>query len=261
MHGTGNDFLMIDNFKKTIILLPQQITDICKRNFGVGADGVILVEPGKNGGDCFMNYINADGSFAEMCGNGARCTADFMVRFKNFKNPILNLETYGGIRPVQILKNHKYTVNMGKPEFAPHPNFPSASKNIGGTDWHFVSMGNPHAVGFFDSEMTIDEKLEILGEQIENNTSLFPRKINVNFVAQKGENHFIVKTYERGSGPTLSCGTGASASFSWIIKSKKSCGKIQIDVPGGELFFEYNGQKEILMTGSSKIVFSGKVEI
>lgn len=261
MHGTGNDFVMIDNFSGKIKLAGQDVVSLCHRNFGIGADGVILVEPGRDGGDCFMNYINADGSFAEMCGNGTRCTADYMVRFKNFSKPILELDTYGGRRQIQVLPNHQYTVNMGKPGFAPHPDFPDTAQNIGNTDWHFASMGNPHAVGVFTSESEIDAKLLNLGAEIECDIALFPNKINVNFVVARGDNHFVVKTYERGAGPTLACGTGAAASFAWLQKLGLSNGKTQIDVPGGTLWFEYTNAGEILMTGPSAVSFQGELSV
>lgn len=261
MHGAGNDFVMIDNLKGEITLTPEQVASICHRNFGVGADGVILVEAGRDGGDCFMNYINADGSFAEMCGNGTRCTADFMVRLKGFDKNIVELDTYGGRRQIQVLENHQYTVNMESALFAPHPDFPDDSQLINGTDWHFASMGNPHAVGVFPSEEAIDEFLPSLGAEIESDTDLFPHKINVNFVAQRGANHFVVKTFERGAGPTLACGTGASASFAWLDKLNLTTGKTQLDVPGGTLFFEFNEAGEILMTGPSAVSFSGVLRI
>lgn len=256
-HGTGNDFVMIENIKGEYALNPQQISKICDRHFGIGADGVILVESGKRGGDLFMNYWNADGSPAEMCGNGTRCTAHFVKEILNFDKKVLNLETRSGIKKIDILENHQFTVNMGKPDFENFSDFPRNSKIIGGIQWHFTSMGNPHAVGFFDSESNIDNQLETLGSEIESNTDLFPNKINANFVCKKGGNHFIVKTYERGAGPTLACGTGASASFAWIMALGKSEGKTKIEVPGGVLYFEFNDEGEILMTGPSEQVFVG----
>lgn len=259
MHGTGNDFVMIDNMDKSITLTPPQVAEICHRNFGVGADGVILVESGREGGDCFMNYINADGSFAEMCGNGTRCTADFMVRYKRFQKPILALDTYGGRKSINVLKDHQYTVNMGIPVFAPHKDFPNEEQQIDGITWHFASMGNPHAVGFYGSEEKLDQALALTGASLEGNTDLFPNKINVNFVFKRGTNHFVVKTYERGAGLTMACGTGASASFAWMAKLGYIQGRTKVDVPGGTLYFEFNDAGEILMTGPSAVSFEGEM--
>ncbi len=258
-HGTGNDFVMIKNLDRTINLSPDEVKKICDRHFGIGADGVILVENGTEGGDLFMNYINADGSLAEMCGNGTRCTAHFAKEILNFKGNILQLETRAGIKGIKISKDNLFTVNMGQPNFEKFSDFPKSSQNIGGIEWNFTSMGNPHAVGFCSTETEIDQKILSLGSEIESNTILFPNKINVNFVCQKSDNYFIVKTFERGAGITLSCGTGASASFAWIVKLVKAKGKIEIEVPGGTLFFEFNQKKEILMTGSSEMVFEGKI--
>ncbi len=261
MHGTGNDFVMIDNLDGLITLSPIQVRHICDRHFGIGADGVILVEKGRDEGDVFMNYYNADGSLAEMCGNGSRCTAHFMKVFKGFLGQILNLETRAGIKQISIKENDLFMVNMGVLVFAPHPDFPETTQQIGGVDWDFASIGNPHAVGFFDSEDEVDEVLNSLGARIESNTNLFPSKINVNFVYPIGENHFGVKTFERGSGLTLACGTGASASFAWILKWGKAEGNVKISVQGGTLYFQYNEKGEILMTGPSEISFEGKLKL
>lgn len=261
MHGAGNDFVMIDNLSGEIELSAEQVVKLCHRNLGVGADGVILVEAGREGGDCFMNYINADGSFAEMCGNGTRCTADFMVRFKAFDKSTLELDTYGGRKQIKVLENHEYTVNMGAPVFAPHRDLPEASFEAGGVTWYGASMGNPHGVGFYETESEIDKVLLTLGAQLESDTNHFPNKANINFVASRGKNHFIVKTYERGAGPTLACGTGASASFAWLSKLNKTKGKTRLDVPGGALFFEFNEADEILMTGPSAVSFFGDLSV
>lgn len=261
MHGTGNDFIMIDNFDGSITLSQKQVQNLCDRHFGIGADGVILVEKGSNGADAFMNYYNADGSLAEMCGNGSRCTAHFMKEFKEFDHSLLKLETRAGMKRIVIEENGLFTVNMGQPELGPHSDFPETSQNIGGVTWEFVSMGNPHAVGFFERERAVDNVLLSLGAQIESNTALFPNKINVNFVYPIAQNHFGVKTFERGSGPTQACGTGASASFAWLLKWGKAEGAVKILVPGGRLTFQYNEMDEILMTGPSEIVFKGEVPL
>jgi len=121
MHGTGNDFVMVDNLDGKIKLSADEVVKICDRHFGIGADGIILVESSTKG-DAFMNYINADGSFAEMCGNGTRCTAYFMKKFKKFRHKILDLETRSGVKKIQIRENNLFTVNMGSlkiPHFFP----------------------------------------------------------------------------------------------------------------------------------------------
>jgi diaminopimelate epimerase len=261
-HGTGNDFIMIENLDKKIKLSSKEISQLCNRHFGIGADGLILIEKGQNGGDFFMNYYNSDGSTAEMCGNGTRCTAHFAMDLLNFPGKILKLETRSGIKEIIKTDDNLYCVNMGKPNFTLFTDFPNSAKTLHGTEWQFASMGNPHAVGFFPTETEINEKIKTLGAKIEGDTANFPHKINVNFISQQGENHFIVKTYERGAGPTLACGTGASASFAILKKVWHKISNDQpvgLDVPGGTLFFSFNQVGEILMTGPSAKVFSGEI--
>jgi diaminopimelate epimerase len=263
-HGTGNDFIMIENLDKKIELSSKKIAELCDRHFGIGADGLILVEKGQNGGDFFMNYYNSDGSTAEMCGNGTRCTAHFAINYLNFPGKILQIETRSGTKEIIKTDDNLYQVNMGKPDFTAFADFPNSAKILHNTEWHFASMGNPHAVGFFPTETEIDEKIKTIGAKIESDTNNFPNKINVNFVCQQGENHFIVKTYERGAGATLACGTGASASFAILKKVWNKITnnqKVRLDVPGGTLFFTFNESEEILMTGPSVEVFSGKISI
>ena len=211
-----------------------------------------------------MNYYNADGSTAEMCGNGVRCTADFARKFWNISTPTILVETRSGIKPVEVTDDG-YRVNMGAAAFSHPEDFPEQSETIEEVEWNFASMGNPHAVGFFESPEEISEILPTLGKKIEGATQYFPNKINVNFVAPKNlaENHFQVSTYERGAGPTLACGTGASASFSWIQKKfPASQGKkVRVDVPGGTLYFATNESQEIFMTGPSAVVSSGEISL
>ncbi|MEI7511347.1 MAG: diaminopimelate epimerase [Candidatus Peregrinibacteria bacterium] len=260
-HGTGNDFVCIDNQKGNISLSANQIQFLCDRHFGIGADGVILMEKSQNGGDIFMNYYNADGTTAEMCGNGVRVTARFAVeRWKNMQKEIL-VDTRSGIKPVFVLENHFYQVNMGIPKFL-SADFPEKSQEIFGQEWHFASMGNPHAIGFFGDETSMNKYFSLYAGKIESLTELFPKKINVNFVVKRGAQHFFVKTYERGAGPTLACGTGASGSFAWILKKFPECveKKVQLDIPGGVLLFEMSAKGEVLMSGPAELVFEGEIE-
>jgi diaminopimelate epimerase len=265
MHGAGNDFVCINNPEKKITLTPKQIQFLCDRHFGVGADGVILMEKNSDDADIFMNYYNADGSISEMCGNGVRCTAHFAKNFWNISSSVIQVETRSGIKPVE-LTDDGFRVNMGAANFSCPADFPENSREIENTQWNFASMGNPHAVGFFDSPEKIDEALPKVGGTVENFLEYFPNRINVNFVAPKksvkNKHCFQVSTWERGAGPTLACGSGACASFAWIEKKfPETLGeKIQIDVPGGTLFFEKNKNNEIIMTGPSSIVFEGEIE-
>lgn len=258
IHGTGNDFICVDNKNNDINLSSENIKFLCNRNFGIGADGVILMEKTKNG-DIFMNYWNADGSFAEMCGNGVRVTAHFAKNHWNIKKNNILVDTKSGLKEVSVKENNLYQVNMGKPIFK-HRDFPENSIKLFDKNLDFLSMGNPHAVIFFDSEEKLDIFFNQYAKKIESNTAMFPNKINVNGVWQKDNNTFGQKTYERGVGLTLACGTGASASFTWICKKFNNDNlKIRMDILGGQLYFEYSNKKEILMTGEAKRVFIGEI--
>ena len=261
IHGTGNDFIMIDNLNGAITLAPEQIRHLCDRHFGIGADAIILVEKGRHGEEAFMNYWNADGTVAEMCGNGARCVAHYMRQYKDFSKDSLALDTRAGVKDIDLLKNGLFRVNMGAPISSQPSDFPDASQSFGGHTFHFVSMGNPHAVTLVNNEKEAIHIMNTLAPEIEVNQKFFPNRINVSMAWSKEPNHFGAKTHERGVGPTLACGTGMSATFAVLAKNGITTGKepVQIEVPGGTLFFEYNAKEEILMTGSSKIVFSGEI--
>jgi diaminopimelate epimerase len=255
MHGLGNDFVVIDNMNGRITLSKKQIIFLCDRNKGIGADGVILIESSDEA-DCFMNYYNADGSMAEMCGNGVRCVAKFL------KDEILKNETHfkimtrAGIKEIAYQNDGTFSVNMGKPVFS-HHDFPKQSLELEGLDLNFVSMGNPHAVAFVEN--LDDYELQTIGPRVEND-SHFPNKINVEIVEKKNDKEFVVKVWERGCGATLACGTGACAVYAVARKSKSANAEIVINLPGGKLFMsEKDG--EIIMRGEAASVFSGLVEI
>jgi len=145
-----------------------------------------------------------------------------------------------------------------------YEDFPEESKKFQEVEFNFVSMGNPHAVGLVSSAEELNKKFLELGARIEGDTENFPHKINVNFVYQKGKNHFQAQTFERGVGPTLACGTGMCGTFAVLEKKLKKIEpnqKIQIDTPGGTLYFEFNSVGEILMTGPSELVFQGEIEL
>lgn len=260
MHGTGNDFIMINNFDQKIELRPEKVKAWCDRNFGIGADGVIALEPSKTG-DVFMNYWNSDGSLAENCGNGVRCVARFMKDFVNFKGEAIQIQTRAGIKDVQIQVDNHYAVNMGTPEWSPHRDFVTDVFFHEGFEWHSVSMGNPHAIGVFASETEIEKYFVKIGSFLEGHKEAYPHKVNVTFVCQRGENHFYAKTYERGCGPTLACGTAASGAYAVLYKLGLASEAVQIDVPGGLLKFTYNGKEEVIMSGPSTVVFMGEIEM
>lgn len=248
--GAGNDFIMINNLEGSIKLEPEYIKKICDRHFGIGADGVILIEKSDKA-DCFMNYYNADGSLAEMCGNGVRCTTKFYLSETNQILNEVNIDTRAGIKTIKVQEDGTYVVNMGLPVFK-HPDFPDKDINLYGYPFQFVSMGNPHAITFVNN-LNID--IKDIGSKVENNEH-FTNKINVEFVQKVNDDHYKVKVWERGSGETLACGTGACAVYS-ILKPNK---EITLEFPGDKLYLSNNGKGEILLRGDAEFVFKGETK-
>jgi len=257
MHGLGNDFIVVDNFNGRIKLTKERISLLCDRHKGIGADGLILVES-VEGSDCFMNYYNSDGTEAEMCGNGIRCTAKFLKDFYLKDKENFKISTRAGVKEVSRVEGDIFSVNMGKPIFESN-DFPKKEIEIEGLLLNFVSMGNPHAVAFVDDLNAYD--LSIIGPKIENNSN-FPNKINLELVENtQALPRYKVKVWERGCGETLACGTGACAVYAIVRKYKNAEAEIAIDLPGGELFLEENENGEIIMQGEAKNVFSGMIDI
>jgi len=271
-HGAGNDFIMINNFNGDISISPEKIKEICHRQFGIGADGVILLESSDKA-DCFMNYYNSDGSLAEMCGNGIRCTTKFyleQIKLCEALPRTLEIDTRAGVKKIECNEDGTYSVDMGSPIFE-SPDFPSAIGKaygqmnivkIEGFDFNCVSMGNPHALTFVDNLNEID--INSVGPKIENNKN-FPNKINVEFVEKVSENHYKVKVWERGCGETQACGTGACAVYSILQKLSPRQGlgekEITLEFHGGQLFLSQNEKGHIILRGPAEFLFKGEIKL
>jgi len=256
MHGLGNDFIVIDNLNGRIVLSKKQIVFLCDRHKGIGADGLILVESQKES-DSFMNYCNADGSEAEMCGNGIRCVAKFLKDGYFKSKDIFKIATRVGIKEVVCEKDGTFSVNMGQPVFS-HSDFPESSLEFEGINFNFVSIGNPHAVGFVQNIKHCD--LSGVGSHFERHKN-FPNGINVELVEQKNKKQFEVLVWERGCGATLACGTGASAVYAVCRKYKNADKNAVISLPGGKLFFSENKNGEIIMRGPAQSAYSGIINV
>jgi len=258
MHGLGNDFVVINNMNGRIKLNKGQIQFICDRHKGIGADGVILVEPFDEA-DCFMNYINADGSEAQMCGNGVRCITKFLKDNlpKDKQKDIFKIATRSGVKEIQCFPDGTFSVNMGRPSFS-NPDFVGESMEIGGVTLNFVSMGNPFAIALVDDMTKYD--FEILGPLIENHKD-FPNKINFELVQQINSNEFKVRVWERGCGETLACGTGACALYALSQKLKNADKDITIEFPGGSLYLSLGVDGDIIMRGPAESVFSSMIYV
>jgi len=259
MHGLGNDFIVIDNMNGKIILSKEQIVFLCDRHKGIGADGVILIEKSDKA-DCFMNYINADGTIAQMCGNGVRCVAKFFkdeLSPKNNPKNLFNIDTRAGVKEIEYKTDDTFAVNIGQPAFS-HKDFPDKPLELEGLELNFVSVGNPHAVAFvkdFDKQ-----DLLAIGPKIENNKN-FPNKINFEIVEKISSSEFKVKVWERGCGPTLACGTGACAVYALARKNEGAEKETKINLPGGTLFMSENKEGDIIMRGGAVSVFSSMIYV
>lgn len=272
MHGAGNDYIYIDCFSEKVNDPKNLAKKLSRHHFGVGADGLVLIYPSKVA-DCFMDIYNADGSRAKMCGNAVRCTAKYIFDNK-IKKEIINIETVSGIKSVEILTKNGIAVggrvNMGKPIFNGHsiPTRYGTSVvkgeilNIEGVDYEItcLSMGNPHCVVFCEDTETIP--LHKIGEKFENH-EMFPQRINTEFVQILDKNRLKMRVWERGSGETLACGTGACASAVAAIINGH-CQKnteIQIQALGGVLSVRWCENDEVYLSGNAIEVFRGKINM
>ena len=282
MHGLGNDYVYVDCFAETIANPAELAVRISDRHFGVGSDGLILIEPSAIA-DARMRMFNADGSEAQMCGNGIRCVAKYVYDHNlartdtEFSLPgqgtfptSLRIETKRGILTVGLELGHdglisRVCVNMGQPILdaalipvaVDSPSVVNLPLHIDDQDLSMtcVSMGNPHAVFLCEDIDAID--LSYLGPIIEHH-ELFPERINVHFVKADSPREFTMKTWERGSGITLACGTGACAcAVAGVLIGQ--CGRVvTAHLPGGDLQLNWCEQDNcVYMTGPATEVFSG----
>lgn len=272
MHGCGNDYIYIDGFQYDIKSPGELSKKLSDRHFSVGGDGVIIIGPSDKA-DAFMHMYNADGSEGKMCGNGVRCTAKFV--HDNFlpDKDVINIETLSGVKKIELKKENEVvtggTVDMGKAEFdcAKIPALfedGGVQKSLYIDDCEYkvipVSMGNPHAVIFMDDDIDIDRfEIEKIGPKFEKNPA-FPEGVNTEFVKVISPDTFKMRVWERGSGETLACGTGACAVGSAAVKMGIADeGKdLKVILPGGELIINYTPER-VLLTGGAVTAFTGEV--
>lgn len=275
MHGLGNDYICINCLENILTenKLPQIARYMCNRNFGIGADGLILVQESTIA-DIKMRIFNKDGSEAEMCGNGIRCFAKYVYDNRIIDKQSISIETKAGVKLIRLKvlngEVQEAQVDMGRPIFDDIKNISvqnnyriPISVNIKVDDTRFignyVSMGNPHLVIFVNNVENID--IEKYGPAIEN-MKCFPNKINVEFVQALGRNTLKIRTWERGVGETYACGTGSCASFC-IAYYKGICSSyVKAILRGGELNLNYNKQNgHIIMSGIATKVYDGNINI
>ncbi len=267
MQGAGNDFMVIDAINQSIHLTAEQIKTLAHRQFGIGFDQLLLVETSKVA-DFKYRIFNADGSEVSQCGNGARCFVRFVVDQHLTEKHEIRVETASGIITPRLEKNGLVTVDMGAPIFSPNE-IPFIADTIATTysldmNGHAVeiaalSMGNPHAVQIVDDVETAP--VVALGSQIELH-SRFPERVNAGFMQVIDQHHIKLRVFERGSGETLACGTGACAAVVAGIQLGQLQSPVKVSAHGGELQIAWQGgSSPVMMTGPAATVFTGEVTL
>lgn len=277
MHGAGNDFVVLDATRAPLALSPAQYRFLADRRFGIGADQILVVEPGDPaaGTDFTYRIFNADGGEVEQCGNGARCFARFVHDKGLTAKTTLRVQTQKAVIEPRLQLDGRVTVDMGAPFLAPaEVPFDTAGLTprleFGCELWPValanhpvelavVSMGNPHAVMRVDNvaQAPVDE----LGPQIESHAR-FPRRVNAGFMEVVTRGHIRLRVYERGAGETLACGSGACAAVVAGIRLGWLDATVDVDMPGGRLSISWAGPgTPVLMTGPATTVFDGVIDV
>lgn len=272
MQGIGNDYIYVNCFEEIVENPSELAVRLSDRHFGIGSDGIIFIEPSQIA-DCKMNMYNADGSQGKMCGNGIRCVGKYVYERGISKKEILQVETLSGIKTLHLNiadgQVKTVEVNMGKPirksadipVLFPKDKVLNEPLTVGGKEYHItcVSMGNPHCVVFVEN---VDQlKLEEIGPLFEKH-SIFPDRVNTEFVQILGKNELKMRVWERGSGETLACGTGACAVACAAAWNQVTERNTKIHLKGGDLLIRWDEQTdEIFMEGPAEFVFDGTVEI
>lgn len=253
MQGVGNDYIYIDARTQTVANPNELARRLSDRHFGIGGDGLVLILPAESGADVRMAMYNADGSEGMMCGNAVRCVAQWLIEHGVVRGNVVRIATKSGIKTVRRLRDNYFSVDMGVATVG--------SAEFGGIhDLTTVTIGNPHVVWFpqFDI-MRYD--IQRLGRRLEH-SQIFPDGTNVEFVRVVGENCLQMRVWERGSGETLGCGTGAcAAAVASVMRGLCNREKlIRVQLPGGELMVDCAGE-HVRLLGPAVTVFHGTVEI
>ncbi|MEU6007856.1 diaminopimelate epimerase [Streptomyces sp. NPDC047453] len=270
-HGTENDFVIVPDPENAVELSPAAVAALCDRRAGIGGDGVLHVvrsaaHPEARGmaaeAEWFMDYRNADGSVAEMCGNGVRVFARYLQHAGHTTEGDLAVATRGGVKTVHIAKDGDITVGMGRARLPEG----DVTVSVGGRSWpaRNVNMGNPHAVAFVDD---LADAGDLFSPPPFSPASAYPDGVNVEFVVDRGPRHVALRVHERGSGETRSCGTGACAVAVAAARrdgadptATGTPATYTVDLPGGTLVITERPDGEIEMTGSAVIVAEGEID-
>lgn len=266
-HGTGNDFVILPDDDGRLDLTAERVRRLCDRRFGIGGDGVLRVVPtrfaaepevGAQDAEWFMDYRNADGSIAEMCGNGIRVFAHFLRATGRITSDEFNVATRAGVRQVR-LDGDEYEVSMGKAAAVVE----KVNVSVGAAQWPAlgVLVPNPHAVVFVDD---LADAGDLRVSPKWSPAEVYPDAVNVEFVRPLAPRRAQMRVYERGVGETLSCGTGACAA-AWALRLQAAVPagestQWQIEVPGGTVYVTQRADGELLLRGPAEIVASGKID-
>ncbi len=274
MQGTGNDYVYINCFEETINDPEALSIKVSNRNFGIGSDGLILIMPSDKA-DFRMRMFNADGSEGVMCGNGSRCVGKYVYDFGLTNKTEITLETKGGIKHLRLFpengKVKTVEVDMGEailtpskiPMLADGESFIDRPISAGGREVRMtaVSMGNPHGVIFVEKGSADGFDLEKDGPVFEN-LPIFPERVNTEFVEVLDGKNLKMRVWERGSGETMACGTGACASVTAACLNGfcKKDDEITVHLKGGDLYITYRSDGHVIMRGEAVTVFTGNLE-
>lgn len=269
MQGLGNDFVVIDGVSRPVSLDADQVRRLADRRFGIGCDQLLVVEPSPAPDVDFRYRIfNADGSEVAQCGNGARCFARFVRARGLINRDIIRVMTAAGPMTLEIIEDGKIRVAMGVPAFSPeeiplavHEEMPEYQIEVGGHSWTFgaVSLGNPHAV-ITVSDVNAAPVAEV-GDAFQLHP-LFPERVNVGFMEILSPRHIRLRVFERGSGETLACGSGACAAAVVGMEQGRLHMPVKVSLPGGDLVVEWHGRgSPVILTGPAEFVFEGEVDL
>jgi len=252
MHGAGNDFLIFDPGEVEGIDLPALARRSCDRHFGVGADGILVPAP-TPAADLEMVYLNSDGSYSEMCGNGLRCLARYARDYELVERDALTVATGAGVKKVVLYADGSSRVDMGPPEI-------DTEVEAGGFRLLPLSMGNPHAVAFLQDAGELEAlDLRAVGPPIENDP-LFPQGTNVEFVHVRSTHEVRMRIWERGAGETLASGSGSCATAVAVLETGLAESPVQVHLDGGIVRIDWAGEKEpVYMTGPAEYVCEGEL--
>lgn len=276
MHGCGNDYIYVNGFAEHIDAdrKPELVRRLSDRHFGIGGDGVIFINPGKSAA-FEMEMYNADGTRAQMCGNGIRCVAKYVYDYGLTDQTDIAIESFGRVKYLELTpgsdgKVSTVRVNMGEPVLraaeipviSDNEQVVSEAIEVDGKVYEMtcVSMGNPHAVVFIDDADIKDLDIEAVGPYFENHAR-FPERTNTEFVRIIDRNNVQMRVWERGTGETLACGTGCCATAVACVLNGLTDTKVNVSVSGGEILCEWDRQDNVVyMTGPAATVFEGEID-